>query len=207
MRRILMMLLVCMMFAPAIADGAEANVYQMKQIDEVTNQWEIHIDYPEFTGLVDARFQEKLNVLIKETVDKQVKQMKQEAEEAKFPVQLYAETKVLQHNNFYSTLITFSKSFGNTFSGDIQSFNFYNQEGAKLIPLTDIIDLNKLTEQVREEMQKEPSKYFIEEFKGVRPGTAYYMQDGELVLIFNKYEIAAGVYGNPEIKIPLKHRY
>ncbi|MFG6120702.1 DUF3298 and DUF4163 domain-containing protein [Thalassobacillus sp. B23F22_16] len=193
--------------AAGSVQAKEGMLYEMKNVDEVDNQWEIHIQYPEFTGLKDPAFQEKLNGLIEKTVDGYIAEVKEAAESQDFPVRFFGETTVMQDKNFFSILMSSSLSRGNTFSGDVESFNFYNQEKAQLISLMDIMDLNKIDKEVQAQLNDKPEQFFVENFRGVRPETAFYIQSGELVLIFNKYEIAPGVYGNPEIKVPVDHTY
>ncbi|MFG6117482.1 RsiV family protein [Halobacillus sp. MO56] len=192
----------------ASVQAEEGLIYEMKNVDEVENRWEIHFQYAEFTGLEDKAFQQKLNKMIEEKVARYIQTVKEQADDNKgMPIRLYGETKVLVDNNFYSVLMTSSLSRGNTFSGDVESFNFYNQKDTQLATLMDIMDLDKIDAEVKKQISSKPDVYFVEEFKHVRPDTAFYLQGEELVLIFNKYEIAPGVYGTSEIKIPINHRY
>ncbi|MBM7553828.1 DUF3298 and DUF4163 domain-containing protein [Thalassobacillus pellis] len=186
----------------------DVGLYEMKRVDEVSDSFEIHIEYPVFKKLKDKEFQEKLNKLVEARVETSISEVKKEAEGSSgFPILYYGESKIITNNNFHSVLMTKNISRGNTFSGEVQSLNFYNQSDAELIALTDVMDLSKINEAVTKHMEAEADSYFIEEFKGVRPDTAFYLEDDQLVLMFNKYEIAPGVYGTPEIKIPRNHHY
>ncbi|WP_051353324.1 DUF3298 and DUF4163 domain-containing protein [Thalassobacillus devorans] len=204
-------LIAFVLFLSGFASSVQAKeglIYEMKNFDEVENRWEIHIQYTEFTGLEDKVFQEKLNKMIEEKVAGYIQTVKEEADDSHgVPIRFYGETKILKENNFYSVLMTSSLSRGNTFSGDVESFNFYNQKETQLATLMDFMDLDKIDKEVKKQISANPDVYFVEEFKQVRPDTAFYLQGEELVLIFNKYEIAPGVYGTSEIKIPINHRY
>ncbi|SEB16560.1 protein of unknown function [Thalassobacillus cyri] len=204
---VLAFMLLLVGFASSV-QAKEGLIYEMKNFDEVENRWEIHIQYTKFTGLEDKAFQQKLNKMIQEKVAGYIQTVKEQADDNQgIPIRFYGETKVLVDNNFYSVLMTSSLSRGNTFSGDVESFNFYNQKDTQLATLMDIMDLDKIDAEVKKQIHAKPDVYYVEEFKHVRPGTAFYLQGEELVLIFHKYEIAPGVYGPSEIKIPINHRY
>lgn len=63
-----------------------------------------------------------------------------------------------------------------------------------------------INKNIREGIRKEPDKYFYspENFKGIPDSQGFYINDGNLIIFFNQYEIAPYVAGIPEFKIPIK---
>lgn len=68
--------------------------------------------------------------------------------------------------------------------------------------------VSALSAEVRQQMesrmeQDESAAYFPEEFTAIDPNQNFYWnEDGDLVLVFDEYTIAAGVMGMPEFVIP-----
>nr|WP_255437742.1 RsiV family protein [Thalassobacillus sp. CUG 92003] len=119
-----------------------------------------------------------------------------------FPIFYYGETEVVKDIDFYSVLLTSNISWENHYQSQVKSFNFFNKPEATIATLEELTNFEKLTEEVKRELAKDPEVYNVKDFKTLREDTAYYLKDGDIVLVFNKYEIAPGVYGNPEITIP-----
>ncbi|OOM11353.1 DUF3298 and DUF4163 domain-containing protein [Clostridium saccharobutylicum] len=65
---------------------------------------------------------------------------------------------------------------------------------------TDIIN-----NEIREQIKKNPQDYFDSgsEFKGIGENQSFYIEDDNLVIYYQLYEIAPYVKGIPEFKIPL----
>ena len=65
-----------------------------------------------------------------------------------------------------------------------------------------------LSDSVRAQMEErmaadESQAYFVDQFTGIDPGQNFYFDaDGQLVLVFDEYTIAAGYMGMPEFTIP-----
>jgi len=81
----------------------------------------------------------------------------------------------------------------------------------RLLTLEDLLGSNyedKINEQISDKIEKEleesPAKYFQDEmgFKGISEDQSFYINDNnQIVVVFNKYEIAPGSSGEPEFII------
>lgn len=83
----------------------------------------------------------------------------------------------------------------------------------KLLTLKDLLGedyVNIMTEKVlndiKEDIKENPDKYF-EDYKSpdfkVREDIDFYIKDGKLMIVFQKYELAAGAFGRLEFEIPM----
>lgn len=185
-----------------------SNSLNIKTESYQADEESIQIEYPILSGLKDESFQDKLNHKIKEEINDKIDKLRQE--EKRIPNgkhQLFVDYKLIKEGCFYSLLIRESFSKGNRFGEDIHSYNFVDQDGATLIQLVDFVDnVNQLNEKVIGKMSMAPNKYIQgnESFQSIRPDLAYYVEGEYLTLVFNKYEVATGVYGTPQITIPLR---
>ena len=68
-------------------------------------------------------------------------------------------------------------------------------------PYADIIN-----KSIKEEINKNPENYFDSgnEFKGISENQGFYIENDNLVIYYQLYDIAPYVFGIPEFKIPLK---
>ena len=64
----------------------------------------------------------------------------------------------------------------------------------------------KINEFVKADMEKRngmEEMFFMDEFKGIKDEPNFYIDDeGYVIIVFDKYEIAPGCTGNPEFKLP-----
>ena len=83
----------------------------------------------------------------------------------------------------------------------------------KILSLEDLIGenyveamTNKVLNDIEIDVKDNPNKYFEEykeaDFK-VRDDINYYLNEGKLFIVFDKYELAAGAYGRLEFEIPM----
>lgn len=49
-------------------------------------------------------------------------------------------------------------------------------------------------------INEEPENYFVEDFKGIDDEQGFYIENGEVVILFPKYSIAPGAMGTPEFR-------
>ena len=62
----------------------------------------------------------------------------------------------------------------------------------------------RLDADILAHMKKEPEKYFLKDYKGTLQEQTFYIENGELVIVFPKYSIAPGYVGSPEFRFNLK---
>lgn len=56
--------------------------------------------------------------------------------------------------------------------------------------------------EIEDAIKSNPDNYFEDQFTGIDPDQHYYITDSELVIVFEKNEIAPGSAGEPEFRIP-----
>ncbi|WP_173917138.1 DUF3298 and DUF4163 domain-containing protein [Halobacillus sp. Marseille-Q1614] len=204
MKKWLIILTLCLLFMNAVTVQA-ANLYSVKHKDQVNSDYEIHVDYPLFNGLRNKNLQEDVNEKVKGKIDEVVRELKRmEKQSTGFPVLYYEEFTVAENKGLCSIVMTSNISQGNKHDSTVRSINFENDENGIFLELKDVVDIHKLNIEVKKIISSEPKAFNVQAFTGIREDTAFYIKDGELFLIFNKYEVAAGVYGTPELSIPYK---
>jgi hypothetical protein len=88
----------------------------------------------------------------------------------------------------------------------IDTYNVRNVAEAQLVTLSDLLGANykeKLDADILAEIKKDTDKYFLEEYKGTSVEQSFYIDKGELVVVFPKYSIAPGYVGSPEFRFSL----
>lgn len=202
---------------------------QIKAKSEVVN---IEIEYPVISGLGDEAYQAHLNHQIRNQILKEMERIKREAAEyARLAKKENWEIRPFELNISYSvkhkqdilsfTITTYTYTGGA--HGD-QHTMYYNIDlhQHKAIPLADLFkegsDYQELINaeirrQIEEQMATGEGIYFgmgedsplgeIEGFTSISEDQNYYLEAGNLVIAFGRYEIAPGVAGEPTFKIPL----
>ncbi|GGF23312.1 hypothetical protein GCM10010954_22610 [Halobacillus andaensis] len=200
MRKLLLLLMAMMVFAlPVKAES----VYSIQHKDHIRQDYEIHIDFPNFDGLVNKKLEEEVNKGIKEEIDATMKQVKRAGENSTgFPVLYYGESSVIEEKEMISVILTSNITRGDYYESSVSSINFENEKDGIFLKLEDVAHIDKLNQEVQKKFSSDPETFNIQSFQGVRKDTAYYIKDEKLTLVFNKHEVAAGVFGTPEISIP-----
>ncbi|WP_394219641.1 RsiV family protein [Halobacillus trueperi] len=179
--------------------------YKIVHKDKVTEDWEVHVDYPRFEHLDSKDLQDTVNFQIVQKLEDTLRDVKRGAGEMMgVPYLYYEETSVFKEKTFYSVVMTSHISRGNRYNSTVTSINFQDDRGGSIKKLKDLVYIDRLNKEVKKALEADPEMYLQEPFAGVRDNTAFYVKDEHLVLVFNKFEIAAGVHGTPEISIPLK---
>ncbi|WP_226585104.1 DUF3298 and DUF4163 domain-containing protein [Halobacillus litoralis] len=181
-----------------------ASQYKIVHKDQVAEEWEVHLDYPLFEELKNKGLQERVNQQIVQKLEDTFRRVKSGAGETMGePFLYYEETSVYQEGQFYSVVMTSHITRGNRYNSTVTSINFEDQNGESVMSLKDLVHIDRLNTEVKKVVTSDPDMYVKEPFAGVRDNTAFYIKDDCIVLVFNKFEIAAGVHGTPEIPIAL----
>lgn len=184
---------------------AAVNPYKIVHKDQVAEDWEVHVDYPLFEGLESKDLQDTVNHQIVQKLEETFRRVKRGAGEMMgMPYLYYEETSVFKEEDFYSVVMTSHISRGERYNSTVTSINFNDERGGAVKKLADIVHIDRLNKEVKKVLETDPDLYSKEPFAGVRDNTAFYLEDDKIVLVFNKFEVAAGVHGTPEIPIPLK---
>ncbi|MCA0971828.1 DUF3298 and DUF4163 domain-containing protein [Halobacillus litoralis] len=180
------------------------SLFQIKRKDQVTQDWEIHVDYPIFDQLKNKELQNKVNHSITSKLDRQFDMVQRGADEThNGPILYYEESDVYMEKDFYSVVMTSHVSRNDQNHSSVSSINFENGKRSELLPLTEVVYMDELNKEVNRIMAQDVETYSSDTFDKVREDTAFYIEDNHLVLIFNKFEVAAGVQGTPQMQIPL----
>ncbi|UYO05858.1 RsiV family protein [Paenibacillus sp. PSB04] len=98
-------------------------------------------------------------------------------------------------------------STGGTDMPRIDTYNVSNSAAASRVTLSGLLGegyKDRLDADILAHMKKEPEKYFLKDYKGTLQEQTFYIENGELVIVFPKYSIAPGYVGSPEFRFNLK---
>lgn len=184
---------------------AAVSQYKIVHKDQVAEDWEVHVDYPLFDGLESKGLQDTVNHQIVQKLEDTFRRVKRGAGEMMgIPYLYYEETSVYKEKNFYSVVMTSHISRGERYNSTVTSINFNDERGGSVKKLKELVHIDRLNKEVKKFLEADPDMYLQEPFAGVRDNTAFYLEDDKIVLVFNKFEVAAGVHGTPEVPIPME---
>ncbi|MGG1551907.1 stalk domain-containing protein [Paenibacillus ferrarius] len=195
----------------------------VKEVKLTTSNVNLNADIkvPQFTGLADAQYQEKLNDIILTKAKQDLASMEKEANEGAQAAQdhgytyrpyiLYINYELKsdgsgQPTGVVSLVVTTYISYGNTGMPRVDAYNFLNTPTVRLVKLDDLLGADykaKVDTKVKAEIAEHPENFFPDEYKGIGDNRTFYVAGNEAVVVFSKYEIAPGVAGTPEFKFPL----
>lgn len=129
-----------------------------------------------------------------------------------FPYEVYSKYFITKDNN---SIISFYNDFYEYLGGahGITTRTSYtiDKKQEKLLTLKELFargyDYTEvLNKEIKLEISKHPENYFDsgKVFTGINENQSFYIEDDNLVIYFQLYDIAPYVFGFPEFKIPLK---
>lgn len=199
-------------------------VVTFRSYEEKENNMEAKIKTPKVTGLKDKKTQKELNKEMAQYTDMVKKEFAKDLRKnSKNHKSLTTDYKILLNNNsFLSIQIRTETSEG---SSDAYSriYNI-NKKTGKIMKLRSLFQKNtdyqtviskEIKRQMRQQMKQDSSKsYFIDtkkdgvpvdEFKNISASQNFYLKpSGDLVIVFDKYDVAPGYMGTPEFTISKK---
>lgn len=176
---------------------------------------------PQITGMLDTDYQEQLNDSILSHAEKDLAEWEKNADEMGKKAQaegreFYPYTLNITYDlksdgtsipaDVISLTVITEGSEGGTSLPRIDTYNVKNTATAERVTLSDLLGANykeKLDADILAEMKKDPDKYFFEEYKGTSREQSFYIEQGDVVIVFPKYSIAAGYIGSPEFRFSL----
>ncbi|WP_102028075.1 DUF3298 and DUF4163 domain-containing protein [Salirhabdus sp. Marseille-P4669] len=195
------------------------------EFKEKKPEYEIKMETPIFRNVKDTFFELKLNhALKKEATDKRAtfitkamaaaKELKDKGEEIR-PHQLFVEGQLKMNGEMVShyseTYLFQGGAHGVT---EVQTLNFLNGNKVKLLTFQDLFQEETayqefINKKIKQEIQKridEDIAYFEGEegFQTVKDDQTFYFDDGNLVILFDQYEIAPGYVGIPAFQISME---
>lgn len=200
-------------------------VVTLGRYESSENGYSAEITSPKIEGLLDKELEDKLNKEFKDNADalilayeNDVKQLKKEFGDETVHMGVQSDYIIKTDNDDYLSLDVYilytagSSSTKHTFytidkkTGELVTLKSLFKDGADYItPISSYI----ISEMKR--MNKEEGGYFwvdkdetpFDVFEKIKPDQNFYINpNGELVICFDKYDVAAGAQGSPEFVIP-----
>lgn len=204
------------------ATPVAAGVKVQEKVLNTTSKYLIaDIKVPQLTGMLDTHYQDELNDIILSHAEKDLAQWEKNAAEMGKKAEanqqeFHPYTLNIAYNlksdgtgnpaGVISLTVITEGSEGGTSMPRIDTYNVKNTAAAERVTLSDLLGANykeKLDADILAEIKKDPDKYFLEEYKGTSVEQSFYIEQGDLVIVFPKYSIAAGYVGSPEFRFSL----
>lgn len=185
---------------------------------------EAKIVTPKIEGLADEKVMNEINNAIAEDAKKLIEEFEAEAEILKEQfgddVHMGVESDYTirtDTEDYYAIDIYFFNVVGS--SSTTHKFYTVDRKTGEIVSLDDFIKTDgareKVNDLIKAEMmrrnEKEDGAYWVEDdeytegFKGIKENQNFFInEDGNLVICFDKYEVAAGYMGCPEFVIDMK---
>ncbi|WP_236587992.1 DUF3298 and DUF4163 domain-containing protein [Tumebacillus amylolyticus] len=182
--------------------------------------YSLNLNVPVISGLKDTAYQQKINAEIQAKANRDkadfIQKAKQQADDLRkrgFPVipvtlTITHEVKSKPGDDIFSMEVITDAQMGGTSKPDLDFYNIYNGETAHVITLQELFGpgyREKLNREIGKQIDERIAQgipYFKDQWHGISDTQGFYVQDGEVVIVFDKYAIAAGYVGQPEFKIP-----
>lgn len=207
---------------PVIEDIVRAVTFRKYEHKE--NGYEANITTPKIEGLLDKDLENKLNEEFKENADvliaayeKDVKALKEEFGDETVHMGIESNYTVKTDNENILALDVYIFNAAGSSSTKHTFYNIDKKEG-KLLTLNELFKdgadyTTPISKYIKEQMEYEnknnggmywvESDEFTDGFAGITEDQKFYINDkDELVICFDKYEVAAGAQGSPEFVIP-----
>jgi hypothetical protein len=208
----------------AITDQNKIDVVVAKEIKTEDELVTYNVQVPKVQGLKDAVYQEKLNNTILNKALKDIEEVEDQAKELAITAkkegweyrqhEIFIDFAIKSDDHILSFVInTYMYTGGANGITRVDSYNV-DTEKSIAVELKDLFKpgvdykeiINKeILAQIKYQVENKEEAYFTGEwgFKTISEDQDYYIQDGNLVILFQKYDIAPGAMGTPEFKIPL----
>lgn len=204
--------------------GMKAYIFN-RTLDEDNEYVKVSGKLPLILGMKDWKYQMELNNILmnqamedKQTVEEEAKKLAEAAKEYGWtsrPCELTIKYEVKNNNDILSFVVTtYMYTGGANGQTRVDTYNL-DLKGSKNLGLADLfkngadyktIINNEISAQI--ELRLKADEFFFKDdmgFKTISDNQYYYIQDDNLVILFQKYEIAPGAMGTPEFRIPLKN--
>lgn len=191
---------------------------QTKEINLKNNLIESSLKFPKITELNNLQLQKSINTHIENDIinfrNKIVELSKEFNTTAKdqfkpFPYQAFTDYKVLySKNDILSFYIDYYQYTGGAHGSTTRKCSNLDLKTGKTLTLKDILHKNTnykniINDEIKKEISKKPNMYFVSDFKGISDTQCFTINENNLVIYFQQYEIAPYASGIVEFKIPL----
>ncbi len=194
-----------------VKDKLMETVFTSKRMNPTTNQ-DVSILIPEINGLKDGVFEHNLNLKIRTDMDREFADFKIKSDsrkEGKSSFYVGYDVYLEDENT-----ISFGISTYNYLAGDANGqtkVEYYNLDvkDFKFLELKDLFKANSnykeiINKEIQDKINKDKDNYFTEEnaFKSIKDNQKFHFDEkGNIVIVFDQYEIAPGSTGTPEFVI------
>lgn len=199
---------------------------QMKEVEltSKTKDLKTNIKVPQLSGMLDTKYQEQMNDIILSHANKDLANWEKEAAEAAtdaktngFTYRPYELTiqYVLKSDGssnpagVVSLEVTTYAATGGTGMPRVDTYNVLNGAQGQRVTLQDLLGDNfkeNINAGIQAKINEKPENYFKDEFKGISEEQSFYVEKGEVVIVFPKYAIAPGSTGTPEFRFNLPEK-
>lgn len=173
------------------------------------------VEVPKLKGILPAELEEKINAELNEKAQKVIdefettkNELEQEGLEAHIGVDSGYEIKTENDR-----ILAFDVYVVNVAGSSSTSHSFYNLDKEKggIINFKSLVKNEEnykeiINEFVKADMERRNGKeevFFLKYFVGIKDEPNFYIDnDGYVIIVFDKYEIAPGAMGSPEFKLP-----
>lgn len=180
---------------------------------------EINLQIPIIKGLKDLKLQEEINSIFKEDIlsfkneiEEMAKEYSDQAENHGIPMIPYTAITsykvTCNKGTILSIYINYYQYTGGAHGLTVRkAYNINLNNGTKLTlkdlfkegtPYKDIIN-----KEINKKISENREMYFPSSFKGISEEQEFFIDDKDIVLFFQLYDIAPYAFGTPEFKIPL----
>lgn len=208
--------------AVAISINAQTVKVDVKEIKTESEYLIVNARIPQLQGLKDEAYQMQLNEkIMKEAmayINEAEKESKEFAEDCKKnDWEVRANTVTIQFelkdnsgidNSIVSLEVIKAFNNGGTGNPEIDFYNISNKDKAEEVTIKDFLGAKYkeiVDEQIKTQIEENKDKYFDGEngFKEISDNQKFYYDNGNIVIVFDKYEISPGATGIPEFKIEI----
>ncbi|ULL17535.1 DUF4163 domain-containing protein [Paenibacillus sp. H1-7] len=193
-------------------------VITAKTVKEQSEALNVELSIPVVQGLKDKQYEAELNDMIYQNATKGLelakKQAQEDADYAKQAGYVFRPHELMSKYEMKTNgtqilslkLLTYAYTGGAHGMTVIETYNVSDRDQAARIELKDLFgDQYKdiINKQIQDEIAKKPENYFADGFKGISDTQAFYIENGQAVIVFSEYEIAPYAAGSPEFRIPI----
>ncbi|AQR93059.1 DUF3298 and DUF4163 domain-containing protein [Clostridium saccharoperbutylacetonicum] len=192
-----------------------------KSIEKNSDYLKEDIKIPQFIGGNDEKRVNIINNTINDDILPKINDAEKTAKEyfgkigqekPTFPYEIFSRYTVSEDNNKVLSLFNdYYEYLGGAHGMTIRSSYTIDKSTENLLFLKDLFApgynyMDIINKEIKREIKENPQNYFDSGnvFKGIKENQNFYIQDGELVIYYQLYELAPYVFGFPEFKIPLK---
>lgn len=176
---------------------------------------------PVLSGMQDEKAQRDLNDKIAKQAAKDIADWEQRADAdiaamkqlgfTPHPYELWIQYEVtadggVADDRIFSMKVTTYGQTPGTGMPRIDTYNFYNDTEARPVTLEDLFGGNykeRINLFIKQKIAEHPEDYFPDDFESISDTQNFYIENGEAVIVFDKYAIAPGVMGNPEFRLAI----